>query len=373
MNSTNQRLHHRTKVAICVKIVPNKMGSMEDWILSMAEELYLDFEVTVATYEPCHPNFSAALSKLGVTWTDLGAFEGSFWASRRFLAESADICHLSLFAPRDTCVVAAQTLPRTKVIFQDCFSSSTLPSKRSLVALIADHLTFHRTRFVVGVSKFVSERLQRRFKLGTSKLFTIYNGVSESRFSHKEVARNPEQIICVAALIPEKGVEYLLHALTEPRLKHCHLEVVGDGPCRGELEALSTTLGIRERVAFLGLRSDVENLLARSSVFVHPAVWGEAFGLTIVEAMLSSLPIVASRAGAIPELLDNGLCGILVPPADSTALASALVELMTDEAKRKRLGEAARARALSTFSLSRWVDEHCTLVRRCADSLSKAD
>ena len=108
----------------------------------------------------------------------------------------------------------------------------------------------------------------------------------------------------------------------------------------------------------MGLRDDVDALLNEADIFVHPAVWQEAFGLTIVEAMAAERPVIASSVGGIPELITNGQDGILVPPRDVGALTKALDDLVRDPKRRLRLARNAHARARRDFALDRCIKEH---------------
>ncbi|MBL0937526.1 MAG: glycosyltransferase family 4 protein [Gemmatimonadaceae bacterium] len=352
----------KRRVAILVKIVPNKLGSFEDWIVALAVELARDCTVTVVTYSPCHSEFSERLRSAGVRWAELSRIESSIQASRHWIKSNADVCHFSLFAPRDSLVLAAQSVLSTKVIFQDCFSTPVNSEKVGRISEFLDRVTFARTRHVVGVSEFVSKRLARRFGISSPKLSTIYNGVDSERFLSRSAPSDSSRVVCVAALIPEKGVQYLIQAMATSRLQYTSLCIVGDGPMRVELERLAAKLQIASRIEFLGLRSDVQEIVGNCAAVVHPAVWGEAFGLTIVEAMLSGRAIVASNVGAIPELLAEG-CGVLVPPGDHTSLAEAIGDLLDNPSRRDEYGRRARVKATKDFSLVNWCHEHAILIR----------
>jgi glycosyltransferase involved in cell wall biosynthesis len=132
------------------------------------------------------------------------------------------------------------------------------------------------------------------------------------------------------------------------------------------LERLAEDLGVQKHVAFVGLRDDVHLLLRESHVFVHPAIWSEAFGLTITEAMASGCPIVASRVGAIPELVNHEEDGLLVRPGDPNELAGALRLLHDDPDLAGRLAKNARRRVELKFSLERCVQDHIDLIERAA-------
>jgi glycosyltransferase involved in cell wall biosynthesis len=337
---------------------------MEDWIIRLAQDLAADCSVTVATYGPCHLLFSKKLAEIRVEWQDLAIVESGLFYARRWFAENTDVCHFSLFAPRDLAVVAAQLNSGVSVIFQDCFSSPVEVDERSFGSALADKVTFHRVKKVIGVSKFVTARIRERFRVSEDRLATIYNGVDPERFRTGSLSSQHESIVCVAALIPEKGVEFLVRAMVNPSLATRELRIVGEGPERERLEALTAELGLVHRVSFLGIRSDVQDIIADSAVVVHPAIWGEAFGLTIVEAMASGRPVVASAVGAIPELIKHDVTGVLVPPRSSAAIADALGDLLQNGSRRDRIGHAAREHAIQVFSLSAWVEENARLVRQ---------
>jgi glycosyltransferase involved in cell wall biosynthesis len=164
-------------------------------------------------------------------------------------------------------------------------------------------------------------------------------------------------------------VDHLLAAVAALGDQRVTLSVVGDGPERPRLERLAADLGIEDRTEFLGLRDDVDELLRRSDLFVHPAIWGEAFGLTITEAMASGCPVVASNVGGIPELIEDGITGLLVPPADDEALRKAIARLIDDRDLRHRLSVQARARVLERFGLEQCVQAH---VEWCESALAGA-
>jgi glycosyltransferase involved in cell wall biosynthesis len=113
-------------------------------------------------------------------------------------------------------------------------------------------------------------------------------------------------------------------------------------------------LGCEGVVRFLGFRNDLPDLMAASDLFVLPSV-AEAFGLVLVEALYLGVPVVATRVGGIPEIIDHGADGVLVPPADSVVLASALMELLSNDARRMRLAGVGRAKVLERFSFEAMV------------------
>jgi glycosyltransferase involved in cell wall biosynthesis len=147
----------------------------------------------------------------------------------------------------------------------------------------------------------------------------------------------------VCVLRPQKGVDHLLEAtaVAQREVPGLRLIVVGDGPERAALEAQADRLGLGRAVIFAGARRDVAGLLAALDVAVLASDF-EGTPLALLEYMAAARPIVATRVGGIPDVLQDGVTGLLVPPRDVAALADALVSLLREEDRRESLGAAAR-------------------------------
>jgi glycosyltransferase involved in cell wall biosynthesis len=173
-------------------------------------------------------------------------------------------------------------------------------------------------------------------------------------------------VVCVSRLSGEKGVESAIRAV--PLLpRRAVLALVGDGPLESRCRTLAQDLGVADRVRFLGLRDDVERLVAAADVVAAPSRWEEAFGLAVVEGMAAGKPVVCTRSGAMPSLL--GDAGVVVPKEDPAALAQAIGRLIDDPAGSAQLGRAARARALERFGMARWVSRMIGVYARLCPSL----
>jgi glycosyltransferase involved in cell wall biosynthesis len=162
-----------------------------------------------------------------------------------------------------------------------------------------------------------------------SKVRVVYNGINTARFSPAEVRPDcipgvslPEGrpvYTVVANLIREKGIDVFLHAakrLVEQGRPGIFL-IVGTGDQVADLRRLTGELNLNDRVFFLGVHSDVERIHRFTDIFIGPSLWQEAFGLANIEAMSCALPVISTRVGAIPEVVEDGLTGILVEPETS--------------------------------------------------------
>jgi glycosyltransferase involved in cell wall biosynthesis len=173
-----------------------------------------------------------------------------------------------------------------------------------------------------------------------------------------DVPEGARVLLAVSRLTEQKGIDIAIRTL--PRLPDdTALVVLGDGPERPALTRLARELGVERRVFLLGRVPDVAAWLGRATVFVHPARW-EGFGLSVLEAMLAGLPVVASNVSSLPELVRDGASGLLVPPNDVGALAAAIAGAL----ERPELGAAALSRARSKFSVARMAERTLTLYER---------
>jgi glycosyltransferase involved in cell wall biosynthesis len=174
--------------------------------------------------------------------------------------------------------------------------------------------------------------------------------------------REPVRIVSVARMEPPKDPRTLVEALAALRSAPWELDLVGDGPLRPEVRNLAARLGIAERVHMLGYLPDPARVLGRARIFALSSR-SEAFPRSVLEALRAGLPVVASRVGGVSEAVNDGASGLLVPPSDPAALASALGRLIADAALRRAMGECARAAYEERFTLTRMVDETEALYR----------
>jgi glycosyltransferase involved in cell wall biosynthesis len=205
------------------------------------------------------------------------------------------------------------------------------------------------------------------------KMHRIYYGLEATKPLDRASARAaltaeiglPEDGVLVAMvcrLIEQKGVSYGLRAFVRVAQQHpnAHLLIAGEGPLRTALESEASALGIKNRVHFLGWRGNIPALMAALDIFLMPSLW-EGFGLVLLEAMAQAIPVIATRVSAIPEIVINDETGLLVPPRDAEALASALENLLSDKPLRQYMGLQGQDRLETEFSAARMITETKTL------------
>jgi glycosyltransferase involved in cell wall biosynthesis len=219
-------------------------------------------------------------------------------------------------------------------------------------------LTLPLTQKIVNISAGEMALMQAE-GISADKMTVIYNGVDGEVFLPAKPRRDelcapdkesPLVVGCVAFLSKRKGVHHLIDAFRQvvDRCPHARLQIAGDGEERAALQAQIMALELQRHVELLGTRQDVPQLMNAFDIVVLPSLW-EPFGLAIVEAMACAKPVVATRVGGIPEIVEHGRTGLLVPPATAAPLAEALLSLIENAALRTRLGEAGRQRFVERF------------------------
>ena len=224
--------------------------------------------------------------------------------------------------------------------------------------------------------------------LGVAKsknISVIHSGVDLNCFKRSTTKSNPKRnelgippdslvVGYVGWLIPIKGVTYLVDAMAEVLQRHPNslLVLVGKGDEKGEEEVKLSkqveNLGIVDNVRFLGWRPDVNEIMGCFDIFVLPSL-NEGMGRVLEEAMANGLPIVASSVGGIPDLVKHGENGLLVPPADEGSLERAISALLSDEARRKHMGETGK-RICSPYSIEAMVEKIDDLYSRLLEERS---
>lgn len=230
----------------------------------------------------------------------------------------------------------------------------------------------------IGVSEFVARRLVGA-GAPPQRVHCVYNGIDLARFAggadgylqqQLGLSRGTRVVFASGRAQPYKGFEDFIDAaalLEAQGVPDVAFVYCGDGPTLEALRARAAERGVRA-FHFLGRRDDVPRLLRSASVAVVPARWAEAFGLTVVEGMAAGVPVVASRVGGIPELVEDGRTGLLVEPGDAAALSRAIRRLLDAPALATALARSAAEEAGRRFSVERTVAELCGLLVTLGES-----
>lgn len=219
----------------------------------------------------------------------------------------------------------------------------------------------------IAISKCVAQSTIRAVGLPPAAVEVIYRGLPEDALAvgadqveavrrELDVGRHYPVLLTVGRLVPQKGQRYLIDAMPEILRAHprAQLLIVGMGFLEPKLRAQVDALGLRSSVRFLGRREDVPALMSVADIFVFPSLF-EGLGVSLLEACASGLPCVASNVGPLPEVIEDGVTGVLVPSQDPRSLAEAISRLGSDEDLMRRYGEAARARVRRTFQIDRSI------------------
>lgn len=213
---------------------------------------------------------------------------------------------------------------------------------------------------IIPVSDNAREIVLKIEKVNPVKVTRIWNGIDTRQFvpppASLDRSPHPWVVGTVARLSPEKDQITLLATIRLLRGEGCDVRalVIGDGPRRQTLEHCAAEWGLQEHVEFVGEQRNVSDWLWQMDVFVLSSLT-EGISLTLIEAMATGLPCVATDVGGNREVINPPECGLVVPAKDPQALANAIRDVLTDPMRRRKMGECARHRAVRCFDLSEMV------------------
>lgn len=247
--------------------------------------------------------------------------------------------------------------------YPDVVSAKRRVANRLVLSRFADEIN--------GVCRFSIDSLARNDGFSRRPLEVIDNGIDVARYApagpaeraavRRGLGLDPARrlIVCIARFHPVKDHEMLMRAFAGVAAERTDVDLLlaGGGPRQAELEQLAGTLGIANRVHFLGVRTDVPDLLRASDIFTLTSV-SEAASLTLLEAMATALPVVVTAVGGNPEIVVDRESGLLVPRGDHRAAAAAFLELLNRPAVADRLGRAARERVEARFTLDGTIQNY---------------
>ena len=334
--------------------------SLADALAAIGHDVCIGYLTGVAVVLPT--NTSIQVISLGmVAKTDAVI---AFFKLRRLIRDfQPDVVHSHMLHANILARLVRLTTPIARLI-STAHSSNEGGKARMLAFRLTDALADMSTNVSAeAVEAFIKAKAVR-----PGRMMAVHNGIDTDAFAFKVAARvhlrhalsldeDCRLILAVGRMQVAKDYPNLFYALAQlavngPNYQLC---IAGDGPLRGNLEALTVQLGIADRVRFLGIRRDVAGLMSAADVFVLSSAW-EGFGLVVAEAMACERVVVATDCGGVREVV--GEAGYLVKPQDDRALAQALqTALHLPAMQSATLGRAARQRIVSMYALEPVVEK----------------
>lgn len=378
MNNSNQ------KIKILFVITKSNFGGAQKYVYDLAVNLPKDkFEVVVVAGAPGilinklsgQEIRTIAIPSLGrdvSLFKDITSFI-ELW--KIFRAEQPDIIHLNSAKASTLGALAGRLLGVPKIIFTAhgwAFNENRPYVARLLIKIIswATVILCHQT---IAVSDNVMRCMHW---IGTQKkMIVIRNGIEQIDFLERGEARKflsalihakipPDAFLIgtIAELHPSKGLEYAIETLAKliPKNPYLYYIILGDGQEKEHLDALIKRPKMEDRVYLAGFVKDAARYLKALDLFILPSTT-EALGYVLLEAGLAKLPIVATAVGGIPEIVENGVNGLLVPPRNPQKLAQAIEQITKEPQQGMDFGRALNNKVMNNFTLDRVITQTISL------------
>jgi L-malate glycosyltransferase len=283
--------------------------------------------------------------------------------ARLWRDEKVGLVHAHQYTPFFYALAARHWHGRPPVLLTE--HGRWFPDYRRPKRVLFNRLMLRRTDRVVGVGEAVRRALVQNEGFPNHRVGVIYNGVDPAAFNGQAIDRAAIResigVRCEDLVIIQVArLDHLKDHATAIRAVHraaqqnpdIRLVLVGEGPEREKIQAEVDRLDLAERVRLVGTRHDVAELLRASDIFLLTSI-SEGIPVTILEAMAAGLPVVATRVGGVPEIVEDGQSGLLTAAGDDAALAGAIARLAADAGLRQRMGDFGRRRTQEQFSQER--------------------
>ncbi|MGB9735985.1 MAG: glycosyltransferase [bacterium] len=375
-----EQTNNTKKIKILYLTTSSKIGGSEQVILAIMENINRDqFDIEVCTLGP-RGALHEELDKLKVKNYSLDIVKknwmhipiGFYKLYKLLKKENYEILNTWLFHASVAGIFINKFVKIPCVVesrqYADLMYKYNLKIRQTL-----DRIASHEVDHIIACSDGVKKVLMNYERVEPWKITVIYNGTEINKFKPRNIEQRQQikeklkvgdkiVLTFTAHLRPAKGHQYLLEAISKIKNQYPNivLFLIGDGILMNELTTITKQLDIENNVRFWGYRADIPNFLSATDIYVHPSV-EEGFGIAIIEAMAAGLPVIATNVGGIPEIITNGVNGILVPPENPQALADAIVELIEHPDRRKILSEKARQYVELTFNNQTMTKEYAEI------------
>jgi glycosyltransferase involved in cell wall biosynthesis len=344
--------HSETPIRVVHLVIALEIGGLEIVVANLARQIGRRFKLQVVCLEGLGP-IATRLEHSGVAVECIGAPDTSivrsvFSLRRRLKAVRPDVIHTHNEKAHIRGALAALGLFPAPVLVHTRHGET----RATGLAALANRLAVWRSEFIVSVSER-AQAICRAEGARVGRTRVIRNGIDPSRPAPgARAAVRPGRAVAIGRLTPVKDFDTLLRAvrLVADVRPAFTLDLIGDGPSRRDLERLCRELRLDRHVRFHGTRHDARILIPGASLLVQSSL-SEGISLTLLEAMAAGVPIVATRVGGTPEVVSDGITGLLVPPKDPQAFAAAMLTMLDDVGLAQRMSRLARIRAADDFNL----------------------
>lgn len=352
---------------------------------------YLQAKQTMLEIEVCYVSSKGTVAQeveaLGTTVYCLGAKNGFdivriFKLWKIIKNGKYDIVHLHSFTPLVRLIVYLAK-PKQFIMTEHGGIKGEMYSKRWIIMKLIHRMLKNSADVYTAVSRDSRTDLLSHNLAPEAQLKTIHNGIRIDKFefsverrklNRKEWKINDSEIVVgtVRSLTSKMGIDHLIIAGQEilKTLPNVKFVIVGDGPLRKSLMRMTYQSGMEKKVIFLGQRRDIAGILSAFDIFVMPSVW-ETFGIAAAEAMAIGLPVVAYDVGGLKEVVVDGVTGLLVRDRNPAHLTNAIIELVTNSAKRRLLGQNGRRIVGERFGFETTAEQYVSLyeslLNECTD------
>lgn len=343
-------------------------------VLELSKKLIKrEFEITVCTINSRYMNLRSEFIKLGIKLKIVQ--HGMIYDPRMLIniynilkSTHFDILHIHDLPIHSTFICALAKLNKIPVVICTIHGLWKFSFFKYIIFRFLLTMTREFCHKYIVVSQATKLFWKKYYNIPNEKILVIPNGVDINKF--KPISRlsnrfyinkfiNGPIIGCIGSLSPVKGQTYLIQAM--PKILNefptAKLVLIGDGELKDKLQSLCYKLNLNDQVLFYGLRKDVHKLLPEFDCVVLPSGFddkekvGESCGLVLLEAMAAEIPVVATKIAGIPEIVKNGITGILVPPGSTEALSDAVITILKNKRESNNMGKLGRKKVEREFSL----------------------
>jgi L-malate glycosyltransferase len=368
----------KKSLTVCHVVHSLNVGGAEVLAANLARRMQDRVHVLLACLDELGP-LGEQLRREGFRVIVLGRRQGVDWGCMRRLAslcrdEQVQLLHAHQYTPFFYAVSSQFFRRRPPVLFTE--HGRWFPDYPRTKRIVFNRLMLRSRDRVVGVGQSVRQALIDNEGIRPDRVGVIYNGINIAQFAHgesssatrlqirRELGVEAHDLLLVQVARLDALKDHLTAVRTLERVRQFRPDVklllAGEGPEHPAIDQEVRRRKLESQVRFLGLRADVQRLLHAADIFLLTSI-SEGIPLTVIEAMAAGLPVVATRVGGVPEIVEEGQTGWLAPARDDEQLAAAIQRLAENAPLRKQMGAAGRLRANALFSDEQWCAAYTKL------------